>query len=281
MRGGCLEPEGRHQLPQHGLFLERSQHPRICRPYMGRQAGRHERARHGVRRADLGSRSISVRRGKPQPDLRQAGRASSRRRHAVCRVGAERRAGERGRAVQPMGRPMSSDRNRGSSGVWELSIPGVGEGALYKYEMRARDGRLFLKADPYGFAMQLRPGNSSVVASLDGYEWQRRRMDASPRAAPIRVAVRSTPMRCTWARGGARGIRGAALHELAGGGQTADPVRHGDGLHAHRTDGRRRASARRILGLPGGGLLRGDPRYGPPRGFHALRRLLSPAPASA
>jgi 1,4-alpha-glucan branching enzyme len=62
--------------------------------------------------------------------------------------------------------------SRGASGVWELSIPGIGPGTLYKYEIRARDGRLFLKADPYGFEMQLRPGNCSVVAALDGFDWR-------------------------------------------------------------------------------------------------------------
>jgi 1,4-alpha-glucan branching enzyme len=61
---------------------------------------------------------------------------------------------------------------RGVSGVWELFVPGVGVGTLYKFEMLSRDGRLFLKSDPYGFAMQLRPDNCSIVASLDGHEWQ-------------------------------------------------------------------------------------------------------------
>jgi len=60
---------------------------------------------------------------------------------------------------------------RGVSGVWETLIPKVGLGSLYKYEIRTRDGHLFLKSDPYGFAMQLRPDNASVVASLDGYVW--------------------------------------------------------------------------------------------------------------
>jgi 1,4-alpha-glucan branching enzyme len=63
-------------------------------------------------------------------------------------------------------------RSRESSGVWELKIPGLGAGTAYKYEIRDRAGRLFVKADPYGFAMQLRPENCSVVASLDGYVWQ-------------------------------------------------------------------------------------------------------------
>jgi 1,4-alpha-glucan branching enzyme len=65
-------------------------------------------------------------------------------------------------------------RGRGSSGIWELAIPGIGAGTSYKYEIRDREGRLFVKADPYGFAMQLRPENCSVVASLDGYLWQDR-----------------------------------------------------------------------------------------------------------
>jgi 1,4-alpha-glucan branching enzyme len=61
---------------------------------------------------------------------------------------------------------------RGGSGIWELFVPGVGPGAAYKYEIRTRGGRTLLKADPYGFAMQLRPENCSIVAALDGYEWQ-------------------------------------------------------------------------------------------------------------
>ncbi len=76
---------------------------------------------------------------------------------------------------------------RASSGVWELSIPGIGPGTLYKYEIRDRAGRLFVKADPYGFAMQLRPDNCSVVASLDGYAWQDSRwLEERERADPLR-----------------------------------------------------------------------------------------------
>jgi 1,4-alpha-glucan branching enzyme len=62
--------------------------------------------------------------------------------------------------------------SRGPSGVWELFIPGIGQGTEYKYEIRTKEGYLLLKADPYGFAMQLRPDTSSLVASLDGHEWQ-------------------------------------------------------------------------------------------------------------
>ncbi|GIX22075.1 MAG: 1,4-alpha-glucan branching enzyme GlgB [Gammaproteobacteria bacterium] len=60
---------------------------------------------------------------------------------------------------------------RGSSGVWELFIPGVGEGALYKYEIRSRSGVTLLKSDPYGVYMQKRPETASIVYDLDGYRW--------------------------------------------------------------------------------------------------------------
>ena len=50
----------------------------------------------------------------------------------------------------------------GSSGVWELFIPGLREGELYKYEIRA--GRqTFLKADPYASMMEVPPNTSSIV----------------------------------------------------------------------------------------------------------------------
>ncbi len=61
---------------------------------------------------------------------------------------------------------------QGSSGIWSGFIAGVGEGAGYKYEIRARDGELLLKSDPYGTRMQLRPGNCSVVCPLEGHAWR-------------------------------------------------------------------------------------------------------------
>jgi 1,4-alpha-glucan branching enzyme len=63
-------------------------------------------------------------------------------------------------------------RSRGNSGVWELFLPELKEGTVYKYEIRSRLGELpFLKADPYAFEAELRPKSGSVVASLDGYGW--------------------------------------------------------------------------------------------------------------
>jgi 1,4-alpha-glucan branching enzyme len=57
-------------------------------------------------------------------------------------------------------------RLRRECGVWELFIPGVETGARYKYEIRAGNGRVLpLKADPYGFAAELRPSTASRVCA--------------------------------------------------------------------------------------------------------------------
>ncbi len=66
-------------------------------------------------------------------------------------------------------------RKRIDSGVWEIFAPGVTEGAVYKYEIIGRDGRLLpLKADPLGFAAELRPSTASVVARTGQSDMVRR-----------------------------------------------------------------------------------------------------------
>ena len=61
-------------------------------------------------------------------------------------------------------------RSRGTSGIWELFVPGLREGDLYKFELRTSAGVL-LKADPYGFFSELRPMTASVVWDMNKYEW--------------------------------------------------------------------------------------------------------------
>jgi 1,4-alpha-glucan branching enzyme len=64
-------------------------------------------------------------------------------------------------------------RHRGSSGIWELFIPGLDEGELYKFEiLSSAGGQVGLKTDPYGFAGEMRPNNASVVRTIDGYKWK-------------------------------------------------------------------------------------------------------------
>jgi 1,4-alpha-glucan branching enzyme len=62
-------------------------------------------------------------------------------------------------------------RNRGGSGVWEIFIPGLSPGDLYKYELIGHEGQRLLKADPYGQAMTLRPDTASRVAPPSGFQW--------------------------------------------------------------------------------------------------------------
>ena len=57
------------------------------------------------------------------------------------------------------------------SGVWEIFVPGVGDGALYKYEVRTPDGHLLQKVDPYGRFFEVPPRSATVVVSED-YAWQ-------------------------------------------------------------------------------------------------------------
>jgi len=64
-------------------------------------------------------------------------------------------------------------RARGSSGIWELFIPELTEGAIYKYEILGPQNNLLpLKADPYAFRSELRPNTGSIVDSLDHHKWQ-------------------------------------------------------------------------------------------------------------
>ncbi len=58
----------------------------------------------------------------------------------------------------------------GSSGIWEIFVPGTDAGQYYKYEIYTQDGRLLLKTDPYAFRFQLRPGNASQIYASD-YQW--------------------------------------------------------------------------------------------------------------
>jgi 1,4-alpha-glucan branching enzyme len=81
---------------------------------------------------------------------------------------------------------------RGGSGVWEGFAPGIGPGTLYKYFIERRDGGYRVeKADPFGFAAEIRPQTASKVWMLDyrwgDAAWMERRRDAHRIDAPIAV----------------------------------------------------------------------------------------------
>ncbi|MGH7369298.1 MAG: 1,4-alpha-glucan branching protein GlgB, partial [Candidatus Methylomirabilaceae bacterium] len=63
-------------------------------------------------------------------------------------------------------------RNHPGNGIWEIFIPQLGVGALYKFEVKARSGEeLALKADPFAFAFEMTPRTASIVCDLDAYRW--------------------------------------------------------------------------------------------------------------
>lgn len=64
-------------------------------------------------------------------------------------------------------------RPRGSSGIWELFIPHLVKGDVYKYELLDKNGQLLpLKADPVGFYAEVRPATASIIWDIDEYKWR-------------------------------------------------------------------------------------------------------------
>jgi 1,4-alpha-glucan branching enzyme len=60
-----------------------------------------------------------------------------------------------------------------TGGIWELFIPGIKPGTSYKYAVKSRfHGYFQMKADPYGFGMEIPPNSASVVVDIHNYQWQ-------------------------------------------------------------------------------------------------------------
>jgi 1,4-alpha-glucan branching enzyme len=83
-------------------------------------------------------------------------------------------------------------RHLGPSGVWEIFIPGLHQGALYKYEIKDSHDALGLKTDPYGFFFEPAPKNASIVwdnrrFSWNDEAWLKKRRDQNPLCSPISI----------------------------------------------------------------------------------------------
>jgi 1,4-alpha-glucan branching enzyme len=108
--------------------------------------------------------------------------------------------------------------NRGATGLWELFIPDLPEGTLYKYELRARNQEApFLKADPYAFAAELRPRTASIVRDLSIYHWNDRDwMEARSRLNPLTAPMSIYEVHLgSWMRAPEEGNRWLTYRELA------------------------------------------------------------------
>ncbi len=73
---------------------------------------------------------------------------------------------------------------------WESEVPGAAEGMRYKYRIYRQDGKFIDHCDPYGFGMELRPENASVIRSLSAYQfhddkWLRSRTDGKDKPVNI------------------------------------------------------------------------------------------------
>ncbi|HTB85334.1 MAG TPA: 1,4-alpha-glucan branching protein GlgB [Candidatus Sulfotelmatobacter sp.] len=64
-----------------------------------------------------------------------------------------------------------SMRMLGASGVWEIFIPGVGQGAHYKFEIRDAHGKIKLNTDPFGFFFEIAPKQAAIVWDTGKFEW--------------------------------------------------------------------------------------------------------------
>jgi 1,4-alpha-glucan branching enzyme len=67
---------------------------------------------------------------------------------------------------------LSPMRALGSSGIWELFVPGLKPGLLYKFEIKTRENHLRIKTDPLAFSMELPPAMCARIWDLSGYPWQ-------------------------------------------------------------------------------------------------------------
>ncbi len=108
-------------------------------------------------------------------------------------------------------------RHMGSSGIWEIFIPGIRQGGLYKYSVLGFGGGRVEKTDPYAFAKELRPKTASVIWDIDGYgwhdeEWMHKRSGAHPFSEPLSIYEVHLG---SWARVPEEGDRWLSYRELA------------------------------------------------------------------
>ena len=60
-------------------------------------------------------------------------------------------------------------RKHPSCGMWDIFIPNIGEGEIYKFEIKTQTNNIFLKADPVAFYAEKRPNTASIVYDINHY----------------------------------------------------------------------------------------------------------------
>ncbi|MEQ1626444.1 MAG: 1,4-alpha-glucan branching enzyme, partial [Nitrospira sp.] len=108
--------------------------------------------------------------------------------------------------------------NRGSTGLWEIFLPELPDGSLYKYEVRPRgQDAVLTKADPYARAGELRPRTASIVCDLSGFTWHDEAwMTARAQWNPLRAPIAIYEVHLgSWMRVPEEANRWLTYHELA------------------------------------------------------------------
>ncbi len=80
----------------------------------------------------------------------------------------------------------------GSSGIWELFVPGIVENELYRFKLKTVDGFTLEKSDPFQFFAENRPQTASVIRDLHRYQWQdhdwlQRKQQSPPYQQPLSI----------------------------------------------------------------------------------------------
>ena len=105
----------------------------------------------------------------------------------------------------------------GASGVWELFVPGIEPGALYKFEMLTREGAIRLKTDPFAAKMEQAPRTAAIVQLEDSYSWSDATwIDARRTADPARAPMSIYEVHLgSWARIPEEANRSMSYREIA------------------------------------------------------------------
>ena len=222
--------------------------------------------------------------GQALAQLPQAGRSAAhdrrRRRGELRRLGAERHRRQRDRRLQHWDGRRHPMRKHIPSGFWELFVPGLGEGTLYKYQVRARRPgvrevrSLRLRRRSCRRAPPRRSPTSTATTGTTS-DWMANRQQTQ-RARRADVDLRSPPGKLAPA-----GRRSTALAHLSRTGPPAGRLLPADGLHAPRAAAGQRASVLGQLGLSDGRLLSPPPAATARRKTSCTSSIIATRTASA
>ena len=118
-------------------------------------------------------------------------------------------------------------------GIYELFIPGLKEGELYKYLIETKDGKRLYKADPYANYAELRPGTASAIADIEHFKWtdskwmENRKKEEDVYAQPMAIYEVHPG---SWKRHPAGMMKDL---QLQGSRNLSDPICKRNGVHTH------------------------------------------------